>query len=116
MLFRSGLTGRAQALLARYPWPGNIRELENVIGYACMMTNRDLLDVRDLPEAMRHPAAVGTEDPLGLTLEEMQRRYVRRVLEHVGGNKLQAAAILGIGRSTLYRMLEEPELPAAAGT
>jgi transcriptional regulator with PAS, ATPase and Fis domain len=116
-----GLTRRAQTLLARYPWPGNVRELENVIGYACMMTDRDLLDVRDLPEAMRHPgAAAGADDPLGLTLEEMQRRYVRRVLDHVGGNKLQAAAILGIGRSTLYRILaeEEPagsvESPAAA--
>lgn len=110
-----GLTRRAQAVLARYPWPGNVRELENVMGYACMMTNRDLLDVRDLPEAMRRPPVPATDDPLGLTLEEMERRYVCRVLDSVGGNKLQAAAILGIGRSTLYRMLEEKE-PAEVAT
>lgn len=103
-----GLTRRAQTLLSRYTWPGNVRELENVVGYACMMTQRDLLDVQDLPESMRlTPSTV--EDSLGLPLEEVQRRYVRRVLDHVGGNKQQAAAILGIGRSTLYRMLAEEE-------
>lgn len=103
-----GFTRRAQALLSRYPWPGNVRELENVVGYACMMTQRELLDLQDLPESMSR-VPVTAEDPLGLPLSEVQRRHVRRVLEHVDGNKQQAAAILGIGRSTLYRMLAEGE-------
>ena len=48
-----GLTQRAQMALSRYSWPGNIRELENIIGHACMMTEKDLIDVGDLPEYVR---------------------------------------------------------------
>jgi len=56
----AGLTRRAQTLLARYSWPGNVRELENVIGHACMMTESDVIDVRDLPEP--YPESAATED------------------------------------------------------
>ena len=52
-----GLTQRAQILLARHNWPGNIRELENVLGYACMMVLGETVDIQDLPEYLRLPAA-----------------------------------------------------------
>jgi transcriptional regulator with PAS, ATPase and Fis domain len=101
----TGITRRAQAALARHFWPGNVRELENVLGHACMMTEGDLIDIDQLPESVRQAAV----DPVkvGLcTLEELERNYVRRVLDEVGGNKQRAAEVLGVSRSTLYSLLE----------
>lgn len=102
----AGLTRRAQSRLSTYPWPGNIRELEGVIGNACMMTDRKFLDVDDLPEWIRGDFSghLATHDAF-LSLEEVQRRHVMRVLELVGGNKLRAAEILGVGRATIYQLL-----------
>ena len=107
----SGLTRRAQSRMATYAWPGNIRELENVIGNACMMADGKFLDVDDLPEWLRG----GSNDQLSmdeayLSLEEVQRRHVLRVLETVGGNKVRAAEILGVGRATIYQLLARMKL------
>jgi len=107
----AGLTRRAQARLAAYPWPGNVRELENVIGHACMMADGPLLDLQDLPERCRGPLGdTKSTDERFLSLEEIQRRHVVRVLESVGGNKARAAEILGIGRATIYQMLSKMKL------
>lgn len=102
----SGLTRRAQNLLVRYHWPGNVRELQNVIGHACMMTEAEVIDIHDFPPHLRDqkPEDMLSDKDL-LPLEEMQRRYARRVVEQMGGNKSQAAKILGISRSTLYQLL-----------
>ncbi len=102
----AGLARRAQTRLGSYPWPGNVRELENVIGNACMMVEGNLIDIHDLPERLRGPLDedVAAEDAF-VSLEEMQRRHVMRVLEGVGGNKARAAEVLGIGRATIYQML-----------
>jgi DNA-binding NtrC family response regulator len=109
----AGLVRRAQTRLAAYPWPGNIRELENVIGNACMMVEGDLIDVDDLPERLREPLTndAVTDDSL-ISLEELQKRHVLRVLEAVGGNKARAAEILGIGRATIYQLLSKMKLGA----
>jgi DNA-binding NtrC family response regulator len=102
----AGMTRRAQALLARYSWPGNVRELENVLGNACMMVAGNVIDVQDLPESVRAQTSPATrEGELLLTMEEVQRAHLLRVLEHVGGNKSQAAQILGLSRATVYEML-----------
>jgi|HubBroStandDraft_6_1064221.scaffolds.fasta_scaffold84172_2 DNA-binding NtrC family response regulator len=102
----AGLVRRAQTRLATYPWPGNVRELENVIGNACMMADGNLIDIPDLPDRLRKPL---NEDLAGseafLSLDELQRRHVLRVLEGVGGNKARAAEVLGIGRATIYQLL-----------
>ena len=100
-----GITRRAQSRIASYSWPGNVRELENVIGNAAMMAVGTTIDLGDLPESLRSfsPAA-GAEEDL-ITLEDLQRRHLLRVLEHVGGNKARAAEILGISRATVYDML-----------
>jgi two-component system, NtrC family, response regulator AtoC len=106
-----GITPRAQIVLARYSWPGNVRELKSVLGSACMMAEGEMIDVRDLPERIRTPPArAKEEDPHELLpLAEMERRHVLRVLEQVGGNKVQAAKILGINRATVYRLVNEPD-------
>jgi DNA-binding NtrC family response regulator len=104
----SGLTRRTQARMATYPWPGNIRELENVIGNACMMAEGNLIDIDDLPENLRNPVNQDTStDEAFQSLEEVQKRHVLRVLEAVGGHKARAAEILGIGRATIYQMLSK---------
>jgi DNA-binding NtrC family response regulator len=103
-----GLTRRAQALLSRYSWPGNVRELENVLGNACMMAEDDAIDVRDLPEALRQEAPLKSpEDETPLTMAEVEYRHACRVLEWMGGNKVQTARALGISRATLYSILRE---------
>ena len=78
----SGMTRRAQTRLANYSWPGNIRELENVIGNACMMVDGPVIDVSDLPEEVRGQSgpAVGQDESL-ISLEELQKRHAKRVLE-----------------------------------
>jgi DNA-binding NtrC family response regulator len=102
-----GITPRAQIVLARYLWPGNVRELRSVLGSACMMAEGELIDVRDLPERIRTRTTEDSNELL--TLAEVDRRHVLRVLEQVGGNKVQAAKILGINRATVYRIVNEPE-------
>jgi DNA-binding NtrC family response regulator len=101
-----GLTRRAQAVLSRHSWPGNIRELENAIGYACAMAETDLIDITNLPEYIQMPNEANDAGKR-LTLEEVERRHVRYILERTGGNKQMAAGILGISRATIYRFLHE---------
>jgi DNA-binding NtrC family response regulator len=104
----AGLTRRAQTVLARYPWPGNIRELQNVIEHACMMTESDVIDVRDLPERVQNQAAaVNADYEVLMSIEQLERRHAQRVLDHVGGNKVRAAEILGISRTHLYQLLKD---------
>ena len=105
-----GITRRAQALLSRHDWPGNVRELENVLGKACMMAEGATIDVRDLPVYLRKvPVLVpAAEDDL-ISLEELEERHVVRVLKRVGGDKSRAAEVLGISRTTLYKILSRIE-------
>jgi DNA-binding NtrC family response regulator len=102
-----GITRRAQTRLATYTWPGNVRELENVIGNACMMVDGEIIDVEDLSLPAQGQATESglAKDDEVLSLEELQNRHVLKVLQLVGGNKVRAAEVLGIGRATLYQML-----------
>ncbi len=111
----AGIARRAQTRLNTYPWPGNVRELENVVGNACMMMDGNLIDIGDLPARLlgQQDESLAGND-FFLSLEELQRRHILRVLESVGGNKARAAEVLGIGRATIYQMLtrirnDEPE-------
>jgi DNA-binding NtrC family response regulator len=101
----TGISRGGRTLISRYSWPGNIREMENAIGNACMLADTPLIEIHDLPPHLRETAAQGSRPTELLTLKEMERRYVLQVLEKVGGNKLQAAQILNIGRTTLYSIL-----------
>jgi DNA-binding NtrC family response regulator len=102
----SGITRRAQTCLSAYSWPGNIRELENVLSLAIMMAEENVIDLSDLPKSLlANDAESAPQDGKLLTFEELQRRHLQRVLEHVEGDKTRAAEILGISRSTLYNLL-----------
>src|ERR1700736_1100576 len=109
----AGVTRRAQGRMATYPWPGNIRELENVIGNACMMADGRFIDINDLPDRIRGEQrdASRTDEAL-FSLEEVQRRHIMRVLDLMGGNKLRAARILGVGRATIYKLLSRIKIEA----
>src|SRR5882724_9586428 len=89
-----GLTRRAQMILSRHPWPGNIRELENVLGNACMMTDSEAVDIDDLPEYLRtsEQSEIGDDTPV-ITLHEMEKAHTQRILESLGGNKVRAFSI-----------------------
>jgi DNA-binding NtrC family response regulator len=105
-----GITRKAQIVLSRYSWPGNVRELENVFAHACMLAQGDAIDVPDLPERLqRDPSPVSDADFELCSLEQMQKRHIKRVLKYVHDNRSEAADILGIGRATLYRMLAKEE-------
>jgi DNA-binding NtrC family response regulator len=108
-----GFVPDAMSALQRYHWPGNVRELENVIERAVSLTHGPLILPDDLPDPVRQ-APVGWLDPAPLpghhgalvTLDELEKRYLVRVLKESGHNKVRAAKILGIDRRTLYRMAE----------
>ena len=116
-----GLTRRAQAVLLQHSWPGNVRELENVISCACLTSVNEFIDVDDLPENLQKPSGQ-SEHPQDswrpLPLNEVRRQHIRRVLEMCEGNRVRAAQLLGIGRTSLYRFLKRSEKkpvgPAAA--
>ncbi len=108
----SGLAQPAAACLLAYQWPGNVRELRNVIERAVALTSHDQLIVEDFPNQIRHPDG-DTILPTGLVetgqilpLEEMERRYIRQVLDQLNDNRTLAARLLGVDRKTLYRKLK----------
>ena len=99
------------AVLTRYTWPGNVRELENVIERALILCDAGAIQPEHLPLGVRLEPSFGpAEDDRSLvTLEEIERRYIRRVLEECKGHRLKAATILGISERNLYRKLKEME-------
>ncbi|MGK4002276.1 sigma-54 dependent transcriptional regulator [Sorangium sp. So ce1036] len=113
----TGVSPTAAEKLLAYSWPGNIREIQNCIERAVALTRYREITVDDLPAKVREhrPAhvVVAADDPSELApLEEVERRYILRVLEVAGGNKTLAARILGLDRKTLHRKLERWEPPA----
>jgi two-component system response regulator HydG len=102
------LTRRAQSVISHYSWPGNIREMENVLSYACMMAESDTIDIRDLPDYLQaDETPQRSEEEAQMSMRAMELRHLHRVLESVGGNRGKAAGVLGISRTTMYRLLEE---------
>ena len=101
----------AMEVLRRYHWPGNVRELENVIERALILCDAGVIEPEHLPLGIRlEPSFRPTEDDGRLvTLEEVERRYVLRVLEECKGHRQKAATILGISERNLYRKLKELE-------
>jgi len=100
----------AMARLIAYDWPGNVRELENAIERAVALGSGPLLHVGDLPTNLQHGNSerMPQSDEL-LPLEELERRAILRALREAGGDKLAAARLLGIGKTTLYRKLKQYE-------
>ncbi len=108
---KRGLSPRALAALKSYRWPGNVRELRMVIRRAGVLATGDLIEPRDLPLQSGKPAASASgELPDGLTLEQLEDRYIRHVLAQCKGHRARAAARLGISVKTLYNKIG-PERP-----
>lgn len=105
-------------MITQYPFPGNVRELSNTVERAVAFATEGWIRVEHLPTRIRdyqydpgRPSidihALPTENKNLLSLAEVERQYIRHVMEKVGGNKRRAAGILGIGRRTLYRKISE---------
>ncbi|MGN6109672.1 MAG: sigma-54-dependent transcriptional regulator [Kofleriaceae bacterium] len=104
-----GLSAAAAERMLTYDWPGNVRELGNCLERAVALANFEEIQVEDLPDKIRssrrNVALSGTDVPELLTLEEIERRHVLRVLEACNRNRTDAAKMLGLDRKTLYRKL-----------
>jgi two-component system response regulator HydG len=106
-----GLSAAAAERMLAYDWPGNVRELGNCLERAVALAHYEEIQVEDLPEKIRSQptrrstSMTGSELPELLTLEEVERRHVLRVLEACHGNRTDAAKILELDRKTLYRKL-----------
>jgi two-component system response regulator HydG len=94
--------------LLAYDWPGNVRELENAVARAVALGSGPLISVADLPSNLQYPSSerVPEKDEL-LPLDELERRAILRMLRETSGDKLAAARLLGIGKTTLYRKLKQ---------
>jgi DNA-binding NtrC family response regulator len=113
----SHISPEALELLVQYSWPGNVRELENTIERAVILSIHPIILPEDLPQKFLHavsgerPETKEGKKPLSseklLPLKEVEKSYVLRVLQETKGNKKKASEILGIDRTTLYRILEK---------
>jgi DNA-binding NtrC family response regulator len=104
----SGIEPEVMRIYMNYPWPGNIRELENAMEHAVILARGERVDVDDLPAYLQEGS---TALPAGIeTLAHLEKEHLRRVLKQCQGNKIEAARRLKISRSTLYRKLEQYRL------
>ncbi|WP_397570910.1 sigma-54-dependent transcriptional regulator [Schlesneria sp. T3-172] len=107
-----GLSDATAKKLMDYSWPGNVRELRNAIERAVALARFDRIAVDDLPDKIRNyqgsQLELGGDNPSELlTMEEVERRYIRHVLKATRGNRTTAAQVLGFDRKTLYRKLKQ---------
>jgi two-component system, NtrC family, response regulator AtoC len=112
------VTAAAMKSLLQYDWPGNIRELENCVARAVALGDRHIIDVSDLPPAIRMdsgaPTTTSLQDTASISttaLAEMERMTILRVFEQAHGDKALAGKMLGISRATLYRKLKRYNIP-----
>ena len=104
-----GIAPEVTERLLKYDWPGNVRELEGVIQRALVLAGGDTLSLSELPADMRpaHSGGTSLPWPADATLDEVEKLWIRHVLDRCGGNRTQAARRLGIDPSTLWRRLKE---------
>lgn len=104
-----GFTTAAYEMLSAYDWPGNIRELRNLVERMVVLAQGSVLDVKDIPLLIREKATGGGEVRVDadVTVDEMEKRMVMQALEKTGGNRTKAAEKLGISRRTLHRKLNQ---------
>jgi len=105
-----GLSSEAAGQLMAYAWPGNVRELRNSMERAVALAQYEQVTLDDLPDKIRsykpsHPVVVVADTTELVPMDEVEQRYIMKVLEAVGGNRTQAAQVLGFDRKTLYRKL-----------
>jgi len=106
------LSPEAEAKLVRHRWPGNVRELRNVLERAILLSGREVLEAGDL--RLEGSAVAPVEGPAPgatLTLDELERQHIARVVESLGGRVAEASHRLGIPRSTLYQKIKKYGIP-----
>ncbi len=105
------LSEDAQKALLAYDWPGNVRELENSLDRACAMSSGPMLHVADLPTPIQNAqvrtAVGGSGGPKIIPIADLERQTILATIDQLNGDKLLAAKLLGIGKTTLYRKLKE---------
>ena len=109
------VSDEAMELLRGYAWPGNVRELENIIERAILLNRSETLEPADFPEKLsKHQTAaiVSSDRPATPTLESIEKAYIHYVMSQTEGRKAEAARILGIDTSTLYRKIQRYDLKA----
>lgn len=111
-----GIEPEALAAFMNHRWPGNVRELEHAIERAVLLGKEPTISVKDLPPQLsgRHDSTLPLAEAVskGYTLRDLEREYIARVMENTNGNKTEAAKILGVDRTTLYRKLDEYKVKA----
>ncbi|HOS93864.1 MAG TPA: sigma-54 dependent transcriptional regulator [Armatimonadota bacterium] len=126
---RTGFSPEAIAALEAYPWPGNVRELQNAVERAAILGSQPVIGLDDLPDELRSGASLRpeltptvatphfpvSEEPV-LTLAEVERRHIARVLELNGGNQSKTARDLGLKRGTLLSRMQKLGLTGASGS
>jgi two-component system response regulator HydG len=109
------ITPAAMRCLERFAWPGNVRQLRNVLESMIVMATREILDVDDLPAAIRAESPLpnsaageaGSPELSGLSLEQLERMAIARALEDSGGNRTAAARLLGVSTRTIQRKIKK---------
>jgi len=111
-----GVTHAAMQALMEYPWPGNIRELRNLIERVMILENKEMIDLSDLPREIHAEEAHQPVEqafilpPGGVVLEDVERSLLEQALQRTGGNQTRAAKLLGLSRDTLRYRLKKFEL------
>jgi len=110
-----GFTPAALSVLTAYEWPGNIRQLRNMIRTMVVMCDREKIDVHDLPPEISQRrqlpgSSPASADLAGVSLNDLEKKAIVDTLAQTQGNREQAAKILGIGERTLYRKIREYDL------
>jgi DNA-binding NtrC family response regulator len=102
------ISDEALGRLMGYDWPGNIRELENCIQRAVSLGSGTFIQMEDLPSAMLYHLVRKSSSRLDMnTLQALERQAIRQALQTTGGDRVRAAKLLGIGKTTIYRKLKE---------
>lgn len=91
--------------IKRYPWKGNVRKLKNTVKRCLVVTEGEILDYQSLPLQMLE-LSENTGNNIGLDLASVEKHHIQKVLQHTNGYKPEAARLLGIGLTTLYRKME----------
>ncbi|MFO7819503.1 MAG: helix-turn-helix domain-containing protein [Halanaerobacter sp.] len=113
-LGKKNISDRVLQVLQSYSWPGNVRELQNIIQRGIVLSEgEEKITIDELPEKVKHGSALGENEdykvPL-MSLKEVEKKLIKDTLAETGNNISQAAKLLDIGRSTLYRKINKYDL------